>query len=515
MTERTTLFAIIGVAFVGRAFVIWFSRPEFVGWFNHCYYYWIQVKGLLENNQLPFADMPLLFYLYAAEASVLHWFGMDMPKAIVTATRFTMSLAPALIACSFYLISRSRSGSRPLSRGQWVLVVLSAFLPLTFVHMPELLQKNMLGLVLLSAFMYAIRAQMQSRKRKWLIILPALFILITLTHLGTLAACLLFGLSLLVAVIGEKAGSKQAILIVLLLGAFSGAGLVSIYVLDPDAFVRIILYVQSSLPHSLLGGLFSSGPIDVKLAFFFVIAFPIALIFLLIKTYAKHRPSLQYADRIFWLANVIWLYLLVLPVIDVDLVTRFLLFIPLPALVVLAYGFEYVESRRLMRAFVGLASAVVMLMVFGETMDLMMRYPDKKETHSELLNLKRQYRLSENDLVITTYGVNPICNWFLGTKSGLITAFNQNSRTSYDRLFVLNPREAAPVTAPAGHASTLDRFLFRTQEERYRVMRQRIQLQDKIEPVVTNEYFEFYELHVLPERWLFDSAGNWIGYRIE
>ena len=45
----------------------------------------------------------------------------------------------------------------------------------------------------------------------------------------------------------------------------------------------------------------------------------------------------------------------------------------------------------------------------------------RDEMHVELLDLREQYQLTENDFVLTQYGVNPICNWFLGTRAGLIT----------------------------------------------------------------------------------------------
>ncbi len=423
--EGAILAFVIGSAFAGRALAIWINRPEFVGWFNHSYYYWVQVKGVLESGRLPYADLPFLFHVYAAEASVLQVFGREMQPAIVTSARATMSIAPALIAYPIYMIVRRIVGLRPLSSEKWILVALSAFLPLTLAHMPELLQKNTLGLLLLSGLMYATYALILNRSPRLLIAVSLLFVLISLTHLGTLAVCLLFGLSLLLAAIHNRADSKQVTAILVLVAAFSVVGLAAVYVLDPEALGRILRYAQSSLPHSLLGSVFSAEPLGRKLGYSLGVLIPPVLVFLLLKAYTQHRAALQPADRIFWLGNVLFSYLLVLPVFDLDVVPRLVLFMPIPLLIVLIYQLQYQARKRPGRLLEGLASVGIALMLFGETMNLIMLYPEKEEIHEELLELRERYQLSENDFVLTTYGVNPICNWFLGTKSGLITAFNE------------------------------------------------------------------------------------------
>ena len=96
------LILIILVAFLVRFLLIWAYRPEFVGWFNHTYYYYVQTRGLISNGSLPFADMPFLFYLYAFTAKTLQLAGLESNAAIVNATRFWMCLTPSLIPVPIY-----------------------------------------------------------------------------------------------------------------------------------------------------------------------------------------------------------------------------------------------------------------------------------------------------------------------------------------------------------------------------------------------------------------------------
>jgi hypothetical protein len=280
------------------------------------------------------------------------------------------------------------------------------------------------------------------------------------------------------------------------------------------ALGRILRYARSSLPHSLIGGALSSAPWGTRLACLAGILLPLALVTLTLRTYRRHRLSLAPADRVFWPANAIFCYALVLPVFDTELLPRLVLFAPLPALVLMAYHLRWGEGRTRVRVLLAAAALGVVLMAAGEIVNLAMLYPDKGEIHRELLEVKERYRLSERDLVLTTYAVNPICNWFLGTKSGLITAFNRADAKAYARVFVLNPREEAPAALPAG-ASPGSRVTFPTPEDRARAMRQRIPVADDVPPLVRTGHLEVYLLDGMPENWLFDAGGNWIGYVAE
>jgi hypothetical protein len=65
------LLLIMALAFLSRAAALWWTRPEFMGWFNHAPWYWVQTRGLLQNGVLPFPDLPLLFHRYAGVAGPL------------------------------------------------------------------------------------------------------------------------------------------------------------------------------------------------------------------------------------------------------------------------------------------------------------------------------------------------------------------------------------------------------------------------------------------------------------
>lgn len=507
--NRLALSAIVGAGFAFRAAAIWLTRPEFVGWFNHVYYYWVQTRALLEDGALPFADLPLLFYWYAALTTVLDALGLESGPAIVHATRLTMSFVPALIAIPVYLIVRRINAPAPLSLTHWVLVAISAFLPLTVAHMPELLQKNALGMLLFAALMSVTYALLQGFSRTRFATVSALFMLIALTHLGTLAVALLFALAVGLAVFLERADSRQTVFAVAIAIAAVALGLAAIYVFDAVAFERVFRYARTSLPNSLLGALFAHEGASGKLQFLAGIVLPLAVMALLLRVWHKSRSQLDSASRTFWLANLLLAYLLVLPVLDLEIVPRLVLFMPLPALAVFAFHLRHGRPSKLRLAVVGLAAAGSLLMVFGETMNLLRLYPDKNEIHAELRDARQRLALSEKDFVLTQYGVNPICNWFLGTPSGLVTALNRDDLSRYDRVFVLNlPGAREPEALPGQNGA-----IYASESERYTAVRQNIPVPGDWQPVSEYEHLELYEVEALPSLWTFDDAGDWIGWK--
>ena len=98
------------------------------------------------------------------------------------------------MAVPSWAVLRSIHDGRESGGAGWLLVALATFLPLTFAHLPELLQKNMLGLLLLALLMAASRAAL--RAPAWGLVVLLCFVLIALAHLGTLAVALLWTLAL-------------------------------------------------------------------------------------------------------------------------------------------------------------------------------------------------------------------------------------------------------------------------------------------------------------------------------
>ena len=146
-----------------------------------------------------------------------------------------------------------------------------------------------------------------------------------------------------------------------------------------------------------------------------------------------------------------------------------MLFIPLGATVLLILFLSMFQNSRFFRYVAAAVTLVFSLMSMAEAAALYMAYPAKTETSRQLAAVAEKYGLSRTDLVITPYGVNPIANWFLGTKASLITAVQQNVTMQYDRVFVLNTLERRAPGLEAGECR-----LVRSEDDRYWATRQDI-----------------------------------------
>lgn len=96
------LVAVLAAGIGLRALASWW--PECIPGTDGAYYY-VQVRGLLRGQGLPFPDFPLLFWLQAGLARVLAVF-MDAREAIMAAVRALDTLLPPLLAVPVFLLAR-------------------------------------------------------------------------------------------------------------------------------------------------------------------------------------------------------------------------------------------------------------------------------------------------------------------------------------------------------------------------------------------------------------------------
>ena len=157
-------------------------------------------------------------------------------------------------------------------------------------------------------------------------------------------------------------------------------------------------------------------------------------------------------------------------------------------------------------AIASLAAAGALLMTISEAISLVMVYPEKDEIHAELRDLRDRYDLTRNDFVLTQYAANPACNWFLGTRAGLITAFNRSDFDTANRVFVLNLPRARTMEDEVASGAVMN------EAERYRVLRRNIPMPAVTDPAGGYEHLSWYILESLPDDWHFDEHGDWVGW---
>ena len=500
---------IVLVALLVRIGFLCWGRPVFVGWFNHTYYYYVEVKGLLLQGAMPYADMPLLFYLYAATAELLSWFGLSTELAIVVASRAWMCLIPALMPIPIYwLFRRITAKGPPLASNLWVLVAASAFLPLSLLHLPEFSQKNVLGLLLLTFWVGSVQQNLRHSSRRRQLELGLLLLAIVLTHFGTTAATLLYAVAVAAALFLTR---KQGLPIARLLLSGLGATLLVlllIWWIDAARFERIFFYLGQSLNSSFLGQIFAVGStVADRLMALVGLFLPLTIGWLLFRDYRRRKAKLPSWSSTFYLSQIIWCYLLVLPIYDQLLLARLLQFAYLPALLIMAYWLVDGNVRNWMKKTMMLVISLGCLaLAFGEFMGRMLQNPNAAAIHADLQQLQREVELGPDDLIVTKNGAEHICNWFLGTKAGTITALQLDDFDRYERIFVLNPIEGSlNYRDLAGRRAT-------NEADRYLFMLRNIPPPATAIAVYQSDYMQFFVLPQVPPEWEFNASGDWISY---
>ncbi len=495
------LLLLVSSAFFARVFLIWIGRPEFVGWFNHTYYYYVETLGLMSNGKLPFPDMPLLFHLYANTARLIGWFGVETKIAIVHSTRFWMCLIPSLIPIPVYLVFKSMYKEESFPKWIWALLFASAFYPLTLVHLPEFLQKNTLGLFLLAVFILQSKTALEGLNLKVMLSLAFTFILILLTHYGSAAVALLYILAFLISLWLHNRKTGALWLILGLLVGFA-VSVWAFYTLDYQRFIRISSYMSRIMSNSSLGLLFSADDPD-KFSTVFMLIVPLGFVALLYYGYWRSKTWITSENSVFWFGNILFSYFLLLPIYEPLLLARFVNFLSLPMIFIVAYTLQHtIRSVLWKRVLVAFAILGPITMVTGEITSLKLHNRNKEGSYADLLIMKDKMGFGEEDLIITRNGAEHVANWFLNTKSTLITSFNTNDLKKYERVFIMNPVEGSMRLQSSSNQDV----------QKYNYMLSNITVPEEAKPVYESAYIHLFLLESVPKAWTYNEEGNWKGY---
>ena len=490
-----------------RVLTLWLGRPDFTGWLNHSYYYFVQVRGLLETGHLPYPDMPLLFHVYAWIARVLMAVGMEPDPAVVASTRVVMCVAPALVALPVHGISRQLNDGGALSRAQWLLVGLSAFLPLSIGYLPEFLQKNTVGILLLATLVYATQRFALSGNRRAAGMVAGLGLLILVTHFGTLTAALLWGVAFVLSRAVVTRDVQTGIKAALAVAGFAAVAALAVRLLDAQRFERVGSYLRSSVSDSLLARvLLDEGSRAGAATSLLAVLALYALLVVLVRMWRRHGAGLRAERQVFWLANIVFCALLILPVLDEQLMGRLSTFALVPAVVLLLHVERFVLAKPWQKiAVVTLAATAVAALAAGELVSARVHNRDHAAVARDLRELRRRGSFGTGDLVLTRTGADHICNWFFRVRAGVVPSLSIADFERYDRIFILNPRDGLGLPRMEAKPGLSER-------DRYYFMRHNLPIPPEAELRYRSEALELYELPAPPAGWVFANDGSWMGY---
>lgn len=395
-------------------------------------YYPVQVRSLLENGRLGFADMPLYFYLNAAVVSLAGWLTtVDTETLILFVNKVVDSISLPLIVWPLYLIRKRIAGvSLPL----YFDAALIAFTVLSFgpLMLTSELQKNGAAMPLLAFFLYFLLVFYQDRTRRALVLALLFFVLTGLTHFGV------FGVALAAAMIGILAVyGRRAALPALGLG-LAAVGLVFLF--DATRALRLLqsAWVIFQRPAILSGGV---SPLTI---FYILVVYPI--VFIGVQAIRRRAWPGQDSAKDLFLVCAGLLVVLTLPIVDGQYAMRFNLMAFVPAYGVLLTG------AGLLTPFWERAVSAVLIMTVAASLFTLVGHPRPPsitpEAFQDLEKLGERIEDPANTLILARHGLEWWAAWQVKTKVGQEKAVDDDTFSKYERVISLSQKETAQYPQP-------------------------------------------------------------------
>jgi hypothetical protein len=400
--RRAWIVVALGLVAIAAAvrFAINFSSPIPPG--IDAAYYPLQTRHWLTHGRLMYDDLPLIFWLNAAVTKVLVARGWELDHALMTGSRLVDCLGPPWMAAFVMALGYAWSGGRrsalPGCAAAAILIVLG---PAALTMLSEF-QKNSLGLVWMTASVWAcVTATRHGGWIRWTA-LAVFLVLSVLTHIGAFAAtAITIGLTLFIWIwrrhSGQPAGLGRA-LVWLTSGGVILAAL--FFAFDPRRFTAFITAPSTLFGQGLNWGHRNAGPAVTTAFVVIVVAAGLYRLW-------RDRRDVRTADAGIVIGIAVTSLVLVGPS-GPELTRRLCLMAWAPATLMLTFVMarRAVDGRALWPSWALLAS-VVLLSALSATVlrdKVVERSVMTVDTVDELRELRGQIHDPDATLIIATHG---------------------------------------------------------------------------------------------------------------
>jgi len=423
-------------------------------------YYLVQVRSILESGHLAVPDLPLIFWIQAAVASVIQVFtAFEQEKAIIFACKLLDSVAPVLLVVPVYYMLR-RWGNAKLS-----LLAVAAILALAVVHPPLLVmtsdfQKNALGLVWFAVIAVAVRETLVQPSLRATIIVLFFLILAGLTHIGVFGAALLFGVLAFVGGFIFLAAQRQWLLKVGLASICVTALvlLVTWHGFDPQRSERLVnallpgksLVANTTPNDSLAKPLQPQAPVSsgarrtgVLIPLLCLGVVPVLLVHVIaigaLLVLWRERRQLTPGESVFVAATALTGLILAWPFAFSDRAVRFQMIAAGPLVLLTPFVLARWKSRRVSLA---VATAILAFMIgsLGFSLGWNIKPTIPEDSYVELKSLRASIADPSRTLIIAPHGLEWWVIWTLRTKIAHSHAVRPEDWQKYSMVAVLKQK---------------------------------------------------------------------------
>lgn len=408
-------------------------------------YYLIQVRALLERQELALPDLPLVFYFEALLAGLLQRLtGNGINESVLLAVKLIDGILPAFAALPiFFLLERwSLNTMAP----RWIsalgaLLVVMCFPALSVVGD---LQKHSLALALLAALLWQINAWMKRPSAAHLLGIGLSGALIALTHIAVFGATMLLLAGIFLASLFVrkrfpwKAQHPLVVAAIVVLVMIVGAVW---WRFDAQRLYRLFSVV-SNLANLTQNGAFMPGatgvpsPITSYLLWFFELLAAFGIVSII----WRKRQQLPVEVISIVTGATLSILALTMPLFSQDMALRLALITVLPGILVLCFAMQQISNRWL-RNILALGVALVLLLPSGSFVVNGGQAMLSSAAMQELKSLSALVHSPAKTLIIAPHGLEWWTAWTLGTKISNPDAVEISDCRNYAEVFVIEQKQ--------------------------------------------------------------------------
>lgn len=412
--NRTLVFFwMIGILSLGIRMYINFSQNLLIG---NDGYYPLQVRTILERNELAFSDMPLLFYLDAGIVRLISFFGIAISdQLILNVVKTIDSLSITFLLIPLYQLVKLTKNA-PFSY-HIIIMSFAAIMSFYTLNLTATSQKNSLAITFLFfAILWLMKYLLASGERKHLLLTFFFLLLTGLTHFGTFVFAIISGTLFILF----RYKSKALIPLISLLTS----SLSIIYFFDAVRFERLIFIWKE---------LFQSHISLPQLAQVIIYG---AMAFFAIKGLKKFNHHFTSSEKVIISTSISLLILIPLPILNHQFTHRLATFLFIPQVLLLLFFSPFISNRAKKICSILLASVSLLSILF--ILFVSPPHSLSKNALKDLKELSQSISAPENTVIISKHNLEFWVAWTLNVDVSQESKFDSTLVSDYDHVYILN-----------------------------------------------------------------------------
>lgn len=394
----------------------------------------VQIRAVVENGHLGLPDMPLLFYLNAWIVKIILFLFpvSDVGQSVIIVSKIIDTIGFPIILYPLYLIQKDMIRRKvPFL----YLFAVAAFAVLSYapLNIASDAQKNSMGLVFMTFFIYFFLRFLKFRTNKDIVFSALMLMLTALTHFGVFCITLSFLMIAWVVFFRWKALLPMIGTIV--------AGMLLIAVFDRSRALSMLTFWQEAF------SIFLSPRLMYYPFGVFNFIFSLLLAWFIIRVLRRRRAEVQKDERKLLLVLLIFLILLAFPFYGFEYGRRLGLMSFLPQSLALLYLYPTFSKR----AAAGISYAVIVLVALTVAWCLLFPRPMAitDASYADMKNLKSRIDDPERTIIFARHGLEWWVAWELRVNiASASTVVDDAMKHKYDQIFFLVQKRGENLIYP-------------------------------------------------------------------